>query len=77
MFESDIPSEDNISDSTSFRSIAEFKKASGFTKKELKILENYFSKLQHPTVRKFSSHLITAYLTLSPIISPLTTNKQT
>jgi len=42
MFEADKPSEDNISDFTSLRSIAEFKKVSGFTEIELKILESYF-----------------------------------
>ena len=42
MFEPDKPSEDTISNFTSLRSIVEFKKASGFTKVELKILESYF-----------------------------------
>lgn len=50
MFEPDKPSEDNISNFASLRSLAEFKKVSGFSKQELKLLDNYLSKNNNITL---------------------------
>lgn len=50
IFEPDNPIEEDISDFTSLRSIAEFKKESGFTKEDLKIIQFFLERDTKPNI---------------------------